>query len=146
MATDEQTMEERLQAWGDEVSEEFGEEALTAAQQVEALGGPGEEAALQALAWANEVDRETLLFTLAICVSEIVRRWGIEASHATLSALLEEPAIAAIGEIVHAGFEVDSGDTPERFRVEDIEAAMKAALEGDDDVVIVDMDTGEVIT
>ncbi len=141
MATDEETLEERLQAWSDEVTDEYMEDSLTAAQQVEALGGPGEEAALQALAWANEVDRETLLFTLAICVSEVVRRWGVEASHATLSALLAEPAIAAIGSVVHAHAVVDSGGT-----IEELEALMRDAADGDDDVTVIDMDTGEIIT
>jgi hypothetical protein len=102
---------------------------------------------MAAIEWANNEDRDSLLFMLAICVSEVVRRWGVEAANDTLSSILDNPAVAEIGELVNAGFVIDQGGVPERFAAENIEAAVKAALEDEDGpgVVVLDMDTGEIL-
>ena len=139
-------MQERLQEWSVEVADEYIDENEIA-ETVEALGGPDEETALEAINWSNNVDHNGLLFMLAICVSEVVRRFGVEATNITLSKLLESPAIAAIGDIVHAYHQVDVGEIPERFQAEDMEATLRAKLQGDDgyEATIINMDTGEIL-
>ncbi len=128
----EPTMEQRLTEWAGEVAEMYNEENATVAEQIEALGGPDMETQIAAIQWANNEERDSLLFMLAICVSEVVRRWGIETTNNVLSGLLDKPAVAAIGEVVNAGYIIDTGGIPERFEVEDLE---KASIN----------DTGEVI-
>ena len=147
MVTDnERTMEERLQQWGEYVAEQYIDENKDAIEAIVALGGPDEETMLEAVEWSNNVDRNGLLFLLAICVSEVVRRWGVEATNETLSSLLDEPSLAAIGDVVHAQQVVDSGGIPDRFVTEDLEAAIRAKIEeSGDDVIVVDMNTGEVL-
>ncbi len=143
----EPTLEQRLQAWSDDVAETYEDENQSAAEAIETLGGPDPLTQLEAMNWANNETRDNLIFMLAICISEVVRRWGTETTNQVLSGLLDGDAIAAIGDVVHAWHEADQGNMPERFRTEDIKAAMSAALEDPDNdgVVVIDMDTGEVI-
>ncbi len=142
---DKPTMEERLEAWAEEVAETYDEENADVQKQIKALGGPDEETQLAAIQWANAENRDSLLFMLAICVSEVVRRWGIEATNNVLSGLLDKPAVAALGEVVNAGYVMDTGGTPERFEAEDLEAALRIRMAEDDGgPIIIDMNTGEI--
>ncbi len=145
MAT-EKTLQERLQEWSDEVAETYKDENATVAEEIQALGGPDEATQLAAIEWANNVDQDELLFLLAVSVSEVVRRFGVEATNATLSSLLDTPAIAAIGEVVHAFKVVDDGGVPEVFELEDMEARLRDALENGDagEVIVINMETGEI--
>lgn len=140
MATDK-TMLDRLKEWSDEVAETYVEENTEAQAAIEALGGPDEATVLAVIEWANSANRDDILFMLAITVSEVVRRWGIEATNNTLSELLESPAVKAIGEIVHAFHIVGEGGTPDRFMAEDLDARIRETikeLETDDD-------TGDIV-
>lgn len=135
-------------AWSDEVATTYTDENEEAAEAIQDLGGPDAETQLAAIEWANNEDRDSLLFMLAICVSEVVRRWGIEATDTVLSGLLDNPAIEAIGEVVNAFYEVEQGNVPERFELEDMEASLKDAIANteDGDVIVINMETGEITT
>ena len=125
MAT-EPTLEERIQAWGESVVAEFDQETTETIAEVEALG-ISEERAMMAMDWAQDAPEETLLFTLAVCVSEVIGRWGLDATQEVLENLLDTPAIQAFGGVVHARRIVDLGGTPDEFLREDLETAINTA-------------------
>lgn len=131
MAT-EKTMQERLEAWSADVAAEYIDPDSDPLEEMAGFGGPPPDVVLEMIQWSNTADREVILFTLALCVSEVVRRYGVEATQTTLEGLLGEPSIHDLGEIVHAGMIVEMGGTPEKFAAEDLEEALRTKLDTDD--------------
>ncbi len=131
MAT-KKTMQERLEAWSADVAAEYIDPDSDPLEELSDEGGPAPEVVLEMIEWSNNAGREVILFTLALCVSEVVRRYGVDATQTTLEGLLSEPSIYALGEIVHAGQVVEMGGMPEKFAAEDLEEALRTKLDTDD--------------